>query len=225
MDFEPYYEKYQSLVDQVEAVFKQVQTEYGECVTCKVGCSDCCHALFDLTLIEAMFIKHQFDKVIPKEERQKIIERANVADRKVYKLKREASKAHQEGKPENEILEGMAQQRIRCPLLDDEEKCEMYESRPITCRLYGIPTVIGGKSHTCGLSNFEEGKQYPTVKLDNIQRRLYEISFELAQEIKSRYPKLAEVLVPLSMALLTDYNEEYLGTKQDDEDETDNKGE
>lgn len=225
MDFEPYFKKYQSLVDQVEAVFKQVQTEYGECVTCKVGCSDCCHALFDLTLIEAMFIKHQFDKVIPKEERQKIVERANLADRKVYKLKREASKAHQKGKPENEILEDMAQQRIRCPLLDDEEKCEMYESRPITCRLYGIPTVIGGKAHTCGLSNFEEGKQYPTVKLDNIQRRLYEISFELAQEIKSQYPKLAEVLVPLSMALLTDYNEAYLGTKQDDEQETDSKGE
>ncbi len=225
MDFEPYFEKYQSLVDQVEAVFQQVQTEFGECVTCKVGCSDCCHALFDLTLIEAMFIKHQFDRVIPKEARQKIIERANTADRKVYKLKREASKAHQEGKPENEILEDMATQRIRCPMLDDQDKCEMYESRPITCRLYGIPTVIGGKSHTCGLSKFEEGKQYPTVKLENIQRRLYEISFELAQDIKSHYPKLAEVLVPLSMALLTNYNEEYLGVNQAGQEEAGDKGE
>lgn len=225
MDFGPYFEKYKSLVDQIEAVFNQVQSEYNECVACKIGCSDCCHALFDLTLIEAMFIKHQFDKVIPAEERQKIIEKANVADRKVYKLKREASKAHQEGKPENEILEEMAKERIRCPLLDEDEKCEMYESRPITCRLYGIPTVIGGQAHTCGLSNFEEGKQYPTVKLDNIQRKLYEISFELAQDIKSQYPKLAEVLVPLSMALLTNYNEEYLGINQDGENETDGKGE
>lgn len=211
MDFEPYFEKYRLLVEQVDAVFKQVQEEYGECVACKVGCSDCCHALFDLTLIEAMFVKHQFDKVMAKAERQKILERANKADRIVYKLKREASKDVQNGKPENEILEDMAKQRIQCPLLDDGEKCELYEFRPITCRLYGIPTVIGGKSHTCGLSNFEEGKQYPTVKLENIQRRLYEISFELAQEIKSRYPKLAEVLVPLSMALLTEYNDEYLG--------------
>lgn len=225
MNFEPYYEKYQSLVEQVEAVFKQVQNEYGECVSCKVGCADCCHALFDLTLIEAMFIKHQFDKVIPKEDRQEIVERANVADRKVYKLKRAASKAHQEGKPENEILEEMAVQRIRCPLLDENDKCEMYESRPITCRLYGIPTVIGGKAHTCGLSKFEEGKQYPTVKLDNIQRKLYEISFELAQEIKSSYPKLAEVLVPLSMALLTNYNEEYLGMGSGSEDKTEGGGE
>jgi Fe-S-cluster containining protein len=225
MDFESYFEKYRSLVAQVDAVFKQVQEEYGECVACKVGCSDCCHALFDLTLIEAMFIKHQFDKAIPKEARQKILERANVADRKVYKLKREASKAHQEGKPENEILEDLAKERIRCPVLDEDEKCEMYESRPITCRLYGIPTVIGGQAHTCGLSNFEEGKQYPTVKLDNIQRRLYEISSDLAQAIKSRYPKLAEVLVPLSMALLTDYNDEYLGIGDGDRKKAEGKEE
>jgi Fe-S-cluster containining protein len=223
MDFEPYFEKYRSLVAQVDAVFKQVQEEYGQCVACKVGCSDCCHALFDLTLIEAMFIKHQFDRAIPREARQGILERANAADRKVYKLKREASKAHQEGKPETEILEDMAKERIRCPLLDEGEKCEMYESRPITCRLYGIPTVIGGQAHTCGLSHFEEGKQYPTVKLDNIQRRLYEISYELAQEIKSRYPKLAEVLVPLSMALLTDYNAEYLGIDDGSRKEADGK--
>ena len=223
MELEPFFEKYRSLVDQVDAVFKQVQEEFGECVACKVGCSDCCHALFDLTLIEAMFIKSQFDKVIPKEDRQKIIERANVADRKVYMLKREASKAHEEGKSETAILEEMAEQRIRCPLLDDGEKCELYASRPITCRLYGIPTVIGGRAHTCGLSKFEEGKQYPTVKLENIQRRLYEISFELAQEIKSRYPKLGEVLVPLSMALLTDYNDEYLGIGGGDQNEPEGK--
>jgi Fe-S-cluster containining protein len=211
MDFEPYFDKYITLVDQVDAVFKKVQEEYNECVACKLGCADCCHALFDLTLIEAMFVKSQFDKVIPKEQRVQLIKRANAADRKVYKLKRDASKAYQNGESENKILEKMAQHRIRCPLLDESDKCELYESRPITCRLYGIPTVIGGKAHTCGMSRFEAGKQYPTVKLDAIQHKLYEISHDLAQDIKSRYPKLAEVLVPLSMALLTDYDEEYLG--------------
>lgn len=211
MDFEPYLDKYKALVDQADAVFKTVQEEYNECVACKVGCADCCHALFDLTLIEAIFIKSQFDKIIPKEHREKLIEKANAADRRVYKLKRDASKAYQKGEPENKILEKMAEQRVRCPLLDDGDKCELYESRPITCRLYGIPTVIGGKAHTCGMSRFEAGKQYPTVKLDAIQHKLYEISYELAQDIKSRYPKLAEVLVPLSMALLTEYDDEYLG--------------
>lgn len=224
MNLEPYFEKYKALVAQVEAVFEKVQHEYNECVACKAGCADCCHALFDLTLIEAMFIKSQFDKIIPQEARKEVIDRANDADRKVYKLKRKASKEFQDGRSETEILEEMAVQRVQCPLLDSEDRCELYESRPITCRLYGIPTVIGDKAHTCGISGFKEGTQYPTVKLDAIQRKLYEISFELAQEIKSHYPKLAEVLVPLSMALLTEYDGEYLGIKQDkDENEADEK--
>jgi Fe-S-cluster containining protein len=224
MDFEPYFEKYNSLVSQVEAVFEKVQQEYNECVSCKVGCADCCHALFDLTLIEAMFIKSQFDKIIPQEARKEIIDRANEADRKVYKLKRMASKEFHDGRSEIEILEEMALQRVRCPLLDSENKCELYKSRPITCRLYGIPTVIGDKAHTCGISGFEKGVQYPTVKLDVIQQKLYEISFDLAQDVKSRYPKLAEVLVPLSMALLTEYDGEYLGVRQaSDANESDEK--
>lgn len=225
MDFEPYFEKYMALVAQVDAVFDKVQHEYNECVTCKAGCADCCHALFDLTLIEAMFIKSQFDKIIPQESRKNIIERANKADRKVYKLKRKASKEFHDGRSETEILKEMAVQRVRCPLLDSEDKCELYESRPITCRLYGIPTVIGDQAHTCGVSGFKEGVQYPTVKLDAIQKKLYEISYDLAQDIKSRYPKLAEVLVPLSMALLTEYDGEYLGVEQDkDAKEGDVKG-
>ena len=108
-------------------------------------------------------------------------------------------------------------ERVRCPLLNDDNQCDLYDVRPITCRLYGIPTEIGGKAHTCGLSAFEEGKPYPTVKLDEIHKRLYEISFALAHDIKSRFPNLAEMLVPLSMALLTDYSKEYLGVREEDE--------
>jgi Fe-S-cluster containining protein len=213
MNLEPYFNKYQAVVDQVDAVFRKVQAEHGECVRCRVGCSDCCHALFDLTLIEAMYIKAQFDKVFKDRARALIIERANEADRAVFRLKRQAFKDHKNGKAESEILEDMAAQRIRCPLLNSEDQCDMYAHRPLTCRLYGIPTVIGDKAHSCGLSGFEQGKPYPTVKLETIQRRLYDLSAELAAEIGSSYPKLAELLVPVSMALLTEYSEEYLGVK------------
>jgi len=214
MDFEAYFDKYKAIVDQVDAVFKKVQEEHNECVRCRVGCSDCCHALFDLSLIEALYIKAQFDRYFKDEARASILERANEADRAVYRLKRQAFKDHEGGKPEREILEEMATKRIRCPLLNAEEVCDLYADRPITCRLYGIPTVIGDKAHTCGLSGFEQGKSYPTVKLDAIQNKLYELSSELAGEIGSRYPKLAELLVPVSMALLTEYTEEYLGVNK-----------
>lgn len=213
MNLELYFDKYKAIVDQVDAVFKKVQAEHEACVRCRLGCSDCCHALFDLTLIEALYIKSQFDKVFKEDARALVIERANEADRAVYRLKRQAFKDHEKGKPESEILEEMASHRVRCPLLNSDDQCDLYAHRPLTCRLYGIPTVIADKAHTCGLSGFEQGKAYPTVRLDAIQGKLYELSEELAREIGSRYPKLAELLVPVSMALLTDYTEEYLGVK------------
>lgn len=211
MELEPYFNKYEELVRQVDAAFEKVQKEYGECVTCKVGCADCCHALFDLTLVEAIYIKNKFDAKFAGENREALHEKANKIDREIYKIKRQAHKDFESGKSESEILEEMATLKMRCPLLDDDDKCQLYDARPITCRLYGVPTVIGGQGHTCGLSNFKEGESYPTAKLDAIHGKLHEISLELAQGIKSRYPKLADMLVPLSMALLTDYTESYLG--------------
>jgi Fe-S-cluster containining protein len=211
MDLTPFFQKYEALVLQVDAVFEKVQNEFGECVRCRLGCADCCHALFDMTLVEALYIKARFDELFKDAEREVLIERANKADRQIYKLKRKAFLDHEAGRPESDIVEEMAAQRVRCPALDENERCAMYAIRPLTCRIYGIPTVIGGKAHTCGISGFEEGKSYPTVKLDAIYQRLYEISQELAQAIQSKYPALAEMLVPLSMALLTDYSEDYLG--------------
>ncbi len=95
--------------------------------------------------------------------------------------------------------------------MNKEDTCDLYDFRPTTCRLYGLPTAIGGVSHTCGRSGFYEGKIYPTINMDVIHRKLFELSEEIARAIRTRYPKLHEMLVPLSMALLTDYNEEYLG--------------
>ncbi len=210
-DFAPYFERYLELAKAADLVFDKISTEYPQCVKCKIACSDCCYALFDLSFIEALFINRMFYKHIEQPLREKLTARANVADRAVYKLKKQAHKDFSGGAPEDQIITRMAKARIRCPLLNDANGCDMYAFRPITCRLYGIPTEIGGKAHTCGISAFEPGQRYQTVNIDRIQSRLYQISSDLVQEMQSRYVKMAEMLVPLSMALLIDYDDEYLG--------------
>ena len=215
IDFTPFFQKYESLVYMADHLFGKIKKEYPECVTCKIECSDCCHALFDLSLIEAMYLNHHFNETFSGSKKEVLIEKANRADRKVYQLKRKAYKDFQKGTGEGAILEQMARERLRCPLLNDQEMCDLYAYRPITCRLYGIPTSIGGRSYTCGLSGFKEGKKYPSVNIDTIQKQLYEISSELAQTIKSKYPKIADILVPVSMAMLTTYDETYLGMQDD----------
>jgi Fe-S-cluster containining protein len=211
MDFSPYFEKYEKLIKTVDAVFLRVKSEYPDCVKCKSTCDDCCYAMFDLTLIEALYLNHKFAATFKEEDRVKIEVRANNVDRKIHKIKRAAFKKLEAGLSEGEILSELALERVRCPLLNDEKICELYEFRPATCRLYGIPTAIGGQGHTCGMSGFKQGGSYPTVNMDQLFGQLQEISAEIILDLQSKYVKLADMLVPLSMALLSDYTEEYFG--------------
>jgi len=212
IDYGPYFKKYLALVKAADQVFTHVAKAYPDFVKCKIGCSDCCHAVFDLTLIEAIYLNHWFFKTFNGLNKEKILEKANKIDRYIYRIKRKAYKSLRSGRPEAEILKDLASEWVRCPLLNDEDRCDLYEYRPITCRFYGVPTAIGGEAHTCGKTGFIAGQPYPTVKLDAIHRKLQEITTELLRDIDTQYIKLADLLVPLSMALLTVYNEEYFGS-------------
>jgi Fe-S-cluster containining protein len=131
---------------------------------------------------------------------------------------------HEKGENEVKVLASVGAERVRCPLLNREELCDLYSCRPITCRLYGIPTAIRGMGHTCGKSGFKEGVQYSTVNMDKIYDKLYQISAELVAFIKTKHPKMADILMPVSMALLTEFNNEYLGIIEEDDKKESNDG-
>ena len=211
IDLTPYFKKYETLVATADAAFDRVRKAYADCVKCEEKCADCCFALFDLTLIEALYIHHKFKEKYQGSERVALLEKANRADRRIYKIKRDAYRKYEAGKNEGEILAEMAFERVRCPLLNEEELCDLYDNRPITCRFYGIPTAIGGEGHTCGKSGFSQGEKYPTVNLDAIHSQLQQISAELLRDIQSKNVKLADLLVPLSSAMVSDYDDVYLG--------------
>jgi len=225
IDFTLYFEKYKALSAKADEMFAKVQNEFPECITCEIKCADCCHALFDLTLIEAIYINHRVNEMFEGKKLETIIDKSNRADRKTYKVKRKAYQDKEAGKNEVEILMEIAAERVRCPLLNEDDMCDLYEYRPITCRLYGMPTSTGGIGHTCGKSAFVEGKPYPTANLDVLQKKLYEISAELVGQIKTKYVKMAEMLVPLSMAILTDYDEDQLGIAETEKDEEETRKE
>jgi Fe-S-cluster containining protein len=214
-DFTPYFKKYEELVSKADGAFERVKQAYAECVNCEQKCADCCFAVFDLTLIEALYINQKFNEKVKGSKKAELLEKANRADRRVHRLKRKAYKDLQAGKSDDEVLAELARERVRCPLLNEAELCDLYDNRPLTCRFYGIPTAIGGKGHTCGKSGFERGQRYPTVNLDAVNSQLQQISAELIRDLKSRYLKLSDMLVPLSMALITTYDDDYLGVGEE----------
>ncbi len=208
----PVFERYERLLAEADALFGRVAAAHPECVSCGGGCSDCCHALFDLPLIEAMYLHYSFSRAFPLgPERSAILERAGDIDRHIHKIKRSVFHAAQKGEDSDAIFASVGRERCRCPLLGDDERCLLYNQRPATCRVYGIPTAIGGKGYTCSKSRFEPGKPYPTVQMEKIQERLAGLSLDLSQLLGARYDEVHTVLVPVSMALLTTYDAAYFG--------------
>lgn len=211
MDFNDIFARYEGFVAEVDAIFNKVKEAHPEAVKCAGGCDDCCYALFDLSLVEAMYLNQKFNELFSGAARSDVMQRADKADREAYKIKRKVFKASQEGRKAAEILEEVAAMRVRCPLLDEDSRCDLYDYRPVTCRLYGIPTAYGGESRTCGLSDFKPGDSYPTVNMEQVHERLYNLSRELVASINTKHVGLEEILVPVSMALMNKYDDDYLG--------------
>ena len=120
-NYKPYFDKYEVLVKAADQIFAQMEKDFPECVNCKIECSDCCNALFDLTLIEAIYINKKFNESIVDHRKENIIDHANSTDRKIAKIKRKAYKELQAGKNEGEILADLSVERARCPFLNSGE--------------------------------------------------------------------------------------------------------
>lgn len=211
-DLTPFFERYEQHAREADALFGHIRAQYPEEVVCREQCGSCCHALFDLSLVEALYLNTRFLERIPSGAgRAAILDAADTADRQAARIKRQVFKDSRDGKDSNEILAEVAGLRVRCPLLGEDDRCILYDVRPITCRLYGVPTAIGGKSHTCGKTGFRQGEAYPTVALDTMQFRLAELSRDLAKYIGTAYTELDSMYVPVSSALLTAYDAAYLG--------------
>jgi len=210
LDFSKTFARYEALVAEVDKIFSAMQEAHKDCVRCEIHCSDCCYAVFDVTLIESAYINYHFNRSLNRKERRQILKRAEKADREYYQIKRKIQKMYiQQGKPSEEVFSLLSEERVACPLLNDEKVCDLYDRRPITCRVYGIPTSIGGVPHICKESGFKEGTAYPTVNLDNMNDRLIQLSKELLEEVGSEQLKMRMSLVPVSAALMTTYDAEH----------------
>lgn len=164
-------DKLHEFVDEtVDSIYKQ----FPDAIKCKPGCADCCHAVFDVSFVEAAKIA-EFLSNKPELVRQQ------------QTIARDAAVAF-----EAMVADGAdpAKQRIRCPLLSNDNLCLGHSVRPVNCRTYGTPTLINGKTHVCGLSGFMDNESYPTIDLAPLQKSLNDYSVRLVGEEfgNRRYP-------------------------------------
>lgn len=190
---------YELLADRADQAFAAMTEEHGESVRCQQRCSDCCHAVFGLFLIEAAYIHDHFHRLDPEVQKAALL-RCNEMERGLRRLEKKMQLHEEDPQMQNYI---MAAERIRCPLLDQEQDCVLYTHRPITCRVYGIPTRIQGKARVCGKSGFQGGESYPAFDLDGTYRSLYGLSKELLRDAGRDDAEKASLLISVSKAITT----------------------
>ncbi len=193
------FEKYKQLVAKGDAAFETIERDYGSCIKCKPQCSDCCHAIFGLFLIEAAYIQQQFNR-LDRKVRREVLSNAEKYEKALQKVE-ERLQAHEDDPRMKSYA--LSKERVRCPLLNQDEECIIYPHRPITCRVYGIPTAIQGKARVCGKAAFERGESYPTFDLDACYKELYQLSKELLVQMGQSDMEKASLLISVAKVLKT----------------------
>ena len=115
------YKKYLNTIDKVLEKYFEDQKEY---IFCQKGCSHCCETgQYPYTELEYKFLILGFFS-LPQEERQKIISR-------IQTLKREYNQTSDK-----------KNFTYRCPFLNENGLCSVYEYRGMICRSFGLLTLL-----------------------------------------------------------------------------------
>jgi uncharacterized protein len=108
---------YQRFLQQINELTDSLNQHYARHLVCRAGCSQCCHHHLSVFAVEAEAVR-QAIAALPASEQQQVKQQAR---------------------------ETMAQEArelpVKCPLLVND-RCAIYESRPVICRTQGLPLLL-----------------------------------------------------------------------------------
>jgi uncharacterized protein len=128
------------LYQKVEDFFDEVRKRHPEGLSCKSGCSTCCHVDLSVFSVEANNIESWFQS-LSQEDKEKIREEWE--------------------KPSTQTRGFNGELLNSCAFLKDH-RCTIYEARPLICRTQGLPLMFekdhGGEDVDACPLNFEDSE-------------------------------------------------------------------
>jgi Fe-S-cluster containining protein len=142
MDLKEILEKYGELLRKVDDWFAGCAGLHPSSIRCRNGCSECCRALFDITLLDAFYLKSGFDRLDPAIKGSVLVKARErlVSLQELWPDFAEPFILNYRPEEEWEILMP-EDDESPCPLLGEDGTCPLYDFRPMTCRLHGLPLV------------------------------------------------------------------------------------
>lgn len=128
---------YEELSTRVSAFHVRVNDRHPDALTCHAGCSTCCERHLSVMALEWGHIAEAVSSLDP-------------AHQEALRARLEAGRSDP-----------------RCPLLDDDGRCRVYDARPMICRTHGLPIQVGEppKRDVCPL-NFPDGPEVEALEDD-----------------------------------------------------------
>ena len=129
-------EPYKEILTKADEFFGSVTRAQSQNLQCGRGCSLCCYGLFEIGSGDVPVIAEGLAKLHPS-RRRKIIRKA---------MGLIASSSHpnlRECSPEEKEAFFDRTASVACPSLSESGECQIYESRPLVCRTFGLPLKNG----------------------------------------------------------------------------------
>lgn len=169
LEAKEFLEELSSVYSDLDRAYQDVADFYG--LTCE-GCQDnCCQSPFFInTLVEHLYLMEGLHS-LTEAKKTEIFQRAN---------------AYQAGYSRTSKAE--TEFKMFCPL-NMNQRCILYEYRPVMCRVYGVPGVLespkGGTVEFSGCKRFESLGREVTKRLQRTgyYRRVAEIEAALRRKL------------------------------------------
>ncbi len=171
-------------------------------VQCKRGCHECCASgFFDITLLDALHLRESLKKV-PAPIREKVIAKAQ---EQLDILEKKGAFSRKDPLLKSlPAIDSISRRsaKMRCPALDDNGVCLIYEHRPHICRIFG-PTIRGKRRAVRleGCGYFE--RDIPEHDFPILDHYTYEDGLLKAMFTKAGRKRIREVdtIIPAALTL------------------------
>jgi Fe-S-cluster containining protein len=145
----------QQLVQIIDSALADTARRSGEWLVCKPGCTQCCMGAFAINQLDALRLQQGLAEleVIEPERATRVRNRARAS---ISRISRDfpgdrTTGILDEGEEAESLFEEFANDEP-CPVLDAQTgMCDLYATRPMTCRVFGPPVQSEGGLGVCEL--------------------------------------------------------------------------
>jgi Fe-S-cluster containining protein len=206
--------EYRLLLRDIDGWFARCIERTGDQIACRQGCTGCCRGLFEISLLDAALLQSGF-ALLAEPVKEEVLTRARS---RVADLQQRWPEFHApyilNRLPHDEWQQMPEDDLTPCPLLGVDGGCLVYESRPLTCRLHGLPNIdCSGESFSedwCTL-NFVASNPLQMAALRYPFRDAFAREFDLlgqfARQITGRRQLELDTFIPCG--LLIDFSVDF----------------